>query len=271
MKYMVMECHPAYAIVMDNAGRFQKVANLNYEVGQTINDIVAMNPVQKYLTSGRPLLFAAVSLAACLCFMVLGSWQLLFRPFGTVRMQINPDVQITVNRLGYAIALEWLNEDGCRLVDGYPLQWKKGEQVADDLADRAVAMGFLPDGGMIHLSVESQHAEWRETTESRVLQELKNHLGSSVTVIVGSAEGDEQAQTVIIPIPSTSDSTSSIAAEPIETDDEGGSTEEFDDADDCEEEDTQKSTAEDNGAEEDDDDNDEDDMDDVEDSDSVFD
>ena len=37
MKYLVMECHPAYAVVLDEKGRFLKVANLNYEPGQTVS------------------------------------------------------------------------------------------------------------------------------------------------------------------------------------------------------------------------------------------
>lgn len=34
MTYLVMECHPAYAVVLDQAGRVIKVANMGYEVGK---------------------------------------------------------------------------------------------------------------------------------------------------------------------------------------------------------------------------------------------
>ena len=30
MKYLVMECHPGYAVVLDEQGVFRKVANLRY-------------------------------------------------------------------------------------------------------------------------------------------------------------------------------------------------------------------------------------------------
>ena len=30
MSYLVMECHTSYAVVLDEQGRFLKVANLNY-------------------------------------------------------------------------------------------------------------------------------------------------------------------------------------------------------------------------------------------------
>ena len=36
MKYLVMETHPAYAVVLDEEGRFLKAANLRYQVGDTV-------------------------------------------------------------------------------------------------------------------------------------------------------------------------------------------------------------------------------------------
>ena len=40
MKYLVMETHPAYAVVLYERGRFLKTANLHYQVGQTVQDVV---------------------------------------------------------------------------------------------------------------------------------------------------------------------------------------------------------------------------------------
>ena len=36
MRYLVMECAPSYAVVLDEAGAWHKVPNLGYEVGQTL-------------------------------------------------------------------------------------------------------------------------------------------------------------------------------------------------------------------------------------------
>ena len=41
MMYLVMECHPAYAIVLDQAGRMIKVANMGYEAGQKVDHVIA--------------------------------------------------------------------------------------------------------------------------------------------------------------------------------------------------------------------------------------
>lgn len=40
MEYLVMECGLSYAVVLDSEGRFLKVPNLGYEVGQTLNRVV---------------------------------------------------------------------------------------------------------------------------------------------------------------------------------------------------------------------------------------
>ena len=40
MTYLVMECHPGYAVVFDQTGRFLKVANLNYQVGETVSFVI---------------------------------------------------------------------------------------------------------------------------------------------------------------------------------------------------------------------------------------
>lgn len=36
MSYIVMECPPAYAVLLDEEGRFLKAANLHYEVGRLL-------------------------------------------------------------------------------------------------------------------------------------------------------------------------------------------------------------------------------------------
>ena len=72
MSYMVMECHPAYAVVLDENGRFLKVANLNYQVGQTVPSVLEMSPPKKPAFKA---IWASVSAAACLGLLVLGGWQ----------------------------------------------------------------------------------------------------------------------------------------------------------------------------------------------------
>ena len=47
MNYLVMECHLSYAVVLDEEGRFLTVANLRYQVGQRVSEVVVLQPPEE--------------------------------------------------------------------------------------------------------------------------------------------------------------------------------------------------------------------------------
>ena len=84
-----MEVHPAYAVVLDEEGHFLKAANLRYQVGDTVRDIVELRrPKEKRPALWKPLSGVA-GLAACLCIVFFGYYQPNFTPYGALRIQIN--------------------------------------------------------------------------------------------------------------------------------------------------------------------------------------
>ena len=183
MSYLVMECHPGYAVVMDSAGRFLKAANLHYQVGARVTDVVLMHEEEKPASAAvLPLWRKFAAVAACFCLLLFGAETYLMIPFGSVRMQINPDVRMTVNSLDYVIALEGLNSDGWNLILGYHYTWKKVDTVTDELTDRAEEMGYLKTGGSIRLTVESQHESWKTATREQLVKELSAHTGDTFKV-----------------------------------------------------------------------------------------
>ena len=92
MSYLVMETHPAYAVVMDEEGRFLKAANLRYQVGDTVQEIIELQmPRKKAIPLWKPLSGLA-GLAACFCLVFFGYYRPNFTAYGTLRIQINPDV-----------------------------------------------------------------------------------------------------------------------------------------------------------------------------------
>ena len=192
MKYMVMECHPGYAVVMDNAGRFLKVANLHYEVGQTVTSVLEMTNASTSSDTKnkrlRKMWMSVASLAACLCLVVFGSWNFLLSPYGSVRMQINPDVEMTVNRLDYVISIDGLNDDGDDLIEDYSYRWKKVDVVFDELADRAAEMGYLKEDGTIRITVESKHEKWKTETEERMAIKVEDYMKASATASADSSD-----------------------------------------------------------------------------------
>ena len=184
-----MECGLSYAVVLDEQGRFLKAANLNYCVGQELEQVVLLKSRRK----AKPLqkILSLTAVAACLCILSLLAFQFVISPVGTIRMTINPDVAMKVNRLHYVVGLEGLNEDGKELIQGVDYSWKKVEEVSDELADRALEKGYLSQGDQIRLSVESGDTEWKTAAEEMIVAELKVHLDHEVAIILWGGEEDD--------------------------------------------------------------------------------
>ena len=188
MEFLVMECHKSYAVVMDRQGRFRKVANLGYRVGQEVDAVVAMKePKAAPAARWAP----ALSMAACLCILLTGLWQMVLLSMGTVLIQINPQIRLSVNRMERVISAEAVNPDGAKVLFDYHPFGKTVEQVTEELSDRAAAMGYLTDGGQVHLTVESQNAEWKTKTEQR-LEAVTVHDARDVLVIIEHLEELEE-------------------------------------------------------------------------------
>ena len=200
MEYLVMECGLSYAVVMDQDGRILKVPNLGYTVGQTLEDVVLL-PERPAKTTLHKRLARWGTMVACLCLLLLGSW-VWQSPIGTVRMQINPDVLLSVNRFDRVVALEGLNEDGTALIDGYRAYGQEMKTVSDELADRAMELGYLSAGGQITLTVDSEKGDWKTAAEELLLLELEVHFEQRVTVTVDGkrpSAGQEPTEEIIIP------------------------------------------------------------------------
>ena len=234
MEYLVMECGLSYAVVMDQDGRILKVPNLGYTVGQTLEDVVLL-PERPAKATIHKRVARWGTMVACLCLLLLGSW-VWQSPIGTVRMQINPDVQMSVNRFDRVVALEGLNEDGTSLIDGYRAYGKGMKTVSDELADRAMELGYLSDGGQITLTVDSEKGDWKTAAEELLLLELDIHFEHRVTVTVDGRQppaGQESSEGIIITPPRPD--------EDIDEDDddtqENGSHEDDDQDDDSEDDD----------------------------------
>ena len=239
MEYLVMECGLSYAVVLDQDGRILKVPNLGYTVGQSLKDVVLLpeRPVRQQVLHKRIARWSA--LAACLCLLLLGSW-VWQSPIGTVRMQINPDVQMSVNRFDRVVALEGLNEDGTSLIDGYRAYGKGMKTVSDELADRATELGYLSDGGQITLTVDSEKGDWKTAAEELLLLELEVHFEQRVTVTVDGRQppaGQEPTEEIIIPSQPEEDPNKDDTDDDFDDDTQENGSHEDDDQDDDSEDD----------------------------------
>lgn len=200
MNYLVMEVHPAYAVVLDEEGRFLKAANLRYQVGDTVRDIVELRrPKEKRPALWKPLSGVA-GLAACLCIVFFGYYQPNFVPYGALRIQINPDVELTLSRTDRVLELEGLNADGQILIEGYDYGGKDREDVTEELVERAIGLGYLSDGETVSITVTSSDADWQIREEREAREDLEERYGETIVIQIGPAPEEEPATEVVIPV-----------------------------------------------------------------------
>ena len=230
MSYLVMEVHPAYAVVLDEEGRFLKAANLRYQVGDTVQHIVELHRPRKK----RPALWMPLSglagLAACLCLVFFGYYQPNFTPYGALRIQINPDVELTLSRTDRVLELEGLNEDGQALIEGYDYHGKDREDVTGALVERAIDQGYLSGGETVSITVTSSDADWQAREEQEVRDDLEERYGETIVIQIGSAPTEPPVTEVVIPVtPATPEP--APPAVPDDPEDSPGSVGETGDAD----------------------------------------
>ncbi len=201
MKYMVMECHPGYAVVLDEDGHFLKVANLRYEPGQMVTDVIEMQAPQDRQKKKKrhSWMYSLPALAACFALMAVYGLQENRTIYASVHMSINPDVQIDVNRKDEVIDLTGENPEGEELIEGYEYKKKDLDLVVDDLVDRAIDLGYLQDGGQISLALDAENDEWIVVHSDSLGTHLGEHLGSRLSVTIDINGEVKQSGTVTIP------------------------------------------------------------------------
>ena len=217
MKYMVMECHLSYAVVLDENGSFLKVANMRYEVGQTVENVVEMASEVKGLSSkGYKKRFKALmATAACIIAALTAVLGVELMPCGSVYLNINPAVRLDVNRRDKVIGLEGINTDGESLIDGYAYRRKDVETVTDELVDRAVDMGYLHEGGAITITLDSDDDEWTASRGEAISESLGRHLDGKLSVTITVTDSAARTFEAVIPVESGDDDEPEVIPETV--------------------------------------------------------
>ncbi|CDZ75617.1 Hypothetical protein ING2D1G_1480 [Peptoniphilus sp. ING2-D1G] len=205
MKYLVMECHPAYAIVLDEKGSFLEVANLNYELGEIITEIYpraeeVMEETPEIKGKKTPETyknFRRIALiAASFIIIFTGSlriWQEHFKIYGTLSLSINPQVKISLSHSKRVRALEALNSDGMQLIEGISAKGERVEKLTDDLVQRALDMGYLKEGGKVNIGANSQDTRWAKQTKERVKEKLE-HFTHDIKIEITINDVEDQGE-----------------------------------------------------------------------------
>lgn len=191
MTYLVLENHLSYSIVLDEKGRFIKAANMGYQVGQRLKNIYPIEQEQRKPRTAK--IFAlAGCIASCLIIFFTVYFNNLMLPYASIQLAINPAVRMEVNQKGTVVGLDSENEDGALLIDDYSWRRKPMTQVANELVDRAIDMGYLSEGGVVAVNINSPDETWYQETGIAFRQELTKHVEERIAVTIEIRPGERE-------------------------------------------------------------------------------
>ena len=138
MKYMVMECHEGYAVLMDEESRFVQAANLRYKVGQTVTDPVLMNAEE--LNRGRISMHISKFVAAAACLTIAVSagafyYSSNYKTHSTVLISSEANVRMELNKKGKVLNISTENADSDEIIKNYDGKGKDMLDAANDIID----------------------------------------------------------------------------------------------------------------------------------------
>lgn len=160
MKYIVMERHESYVIVLDEKGRFYKVANMDYTPGQTLTKVVPMADVKakRRRRAGFFALFLILLALAGTClwfFLFSGAFAGVDENAVVYRFYMGGEIAVTCDNENNVKKIEGLDEGG-KAVAQLDTGNKNVIELSIEMLEKAYSMGYVTDDDEIYVAIENE-------------------------------------------------------------------------------------------------------------------
>ena len=170
MKYIVIECHKGYAVLMDEESRFVNAANLRYTVGQTVTAPVLMeNPESERRISFYVTRFAAA--AACIALAVsAGSFYYSrnFKTHSTILISAQTNIRMDLNKKGQVLHISGGDLRADELLKNYDGKGKDKVTAANEILDMERSNGYDFEEDGVDLFIKTDADEYDSIKEDFV-------------------------------------------------------------------------------------------------------
>ena len=133
MKAVITDLEGKTACAMTETGEFRKIANDNYEIGQTI-EIKEIRKNNNHNVFTKAIKKAGSVAAAFVVIAGVGSATAYALPYDTVTLDSEPAIEYTVNCFNYVIGVNATDEAGEEVLEGIDVKQLKNHKVEDAIA-----------------------------------------------------------------------------------------------------------------------------------------
>ena len=138
-----------------------------------------MNFLEKKTGSRKRFKIRWVAVAAAalvvIVFAVFFSYNLYHAETAVLDIDVNPSIEITLNRFGRVIAANAYNEEGEQLLESVPLLNKTYEEALEILIDKMVQRGDIQDAGLFSATLQTDDGALLNKVTRCIGAALKTH------------------------------------------------------------------------------------------------
>ena len=207
--YLVCECHPGFAVLLDEEGRFVKACNLHYSIGDTVENVILMHDAETHssvITPARAI--GGIAVMAAGIFFAFNWYFNSVSVYSHIYLSINPDVDMQLNRKGEVVELVAGNADGEQLIAGYEAKGKDKVEVAKDLIDRSIDEAYLIDSGSISFTIDTPDEALFAQYGTELRSEMEAYVADlgnyEIAIFNYEDTGEKYSQAAVSPTPSPS-------------------------------------------------------------------
>lgn len=118
----------------------------------------------------------AVAAVAFLFIFGIGSFRMYFSESSYIDMDVNPSIELSVNRFERVIRASAYNEDGKEVLSGLSLKHKSYKDAVSLILKKIKQKGYLKQDGIISVTVQGRSAE-----EPSEMKELQTEIGQCIS------------------------------------------------------------------------------------------
>ena len=178
MKYLVMECHPAYAVLMDEESRFVRAANLHYSVGQTVTAPILIQETGAGIR--HTAVMRAAAAAACLLLISAAAFGLYLRNRQTmpethsvVVIAERTRYEIELNKSGEVVSVGIEHPEEGKSVENYDGQHLSSASVIGSLLRESLEKGEIVESDTVQVYVASDDQTLYSAYKTQIEQEAE--------------------------------------------------------------------------------------------------
>lgn len=100
-----------------------------------------------------------VSAAACMFFVLMGGYWIYFIPTAVIRIDINPSIELDINRFDRVVSVHARNDDGQELADALSIKFSDYEEAVSEVLENEKITALLSEDEIMTIAVVGPEGE----------------------------------------------------------------------------------------------------------------